>query len=54
VESGNGAWAGEGQFASWNRRRIALWKTPARVTSNVPDGEFGFVVEVPGGKDWTA
>lgn len=52
------AWTGPDgsreRFASWNRRRLALWKTPARVISNVPGREFGFVVEIPGGKDWTA
>lgn len=48
------AWTVPGErFASWNRRRLALWKTPARVTSNVPGREFAFVVEIPGGKDWT-
>lgn len=51
------AWTGpEGRrdrFASWNRRRLGLWKTPARVTSLIPGREFAFVVEVPGGKDWT-
>ena len=52
-ETVRSAWTGEGRFASWNRRRLALWKTPARVTSVVPGREFAFVVEVPGGQDWT-
>lgn len=52
------AWTEPGKrFASWNRRRLALWKTPARVTSLVPGRELAFVVEIPGFRgvtDWTA
>jgi hypothetical protein len=51
------AWAGpdgtQDRFASWNRRNLAVWKTAARVTSRVPGREFGFIVELPGGQDWT-
>jgi len=47
------AWTGPDRFASWNRRHLALWKTPARVVTREPGRAFGFVVEIPGGKDWT-
>jgi hypothetical protein len=52
-ETVRSVWTGEDRFASWNRRAIALWKTPARVVTRIPGREFSFVVEVPGGKDWT-
>lgn len=48
------AWVGEDRFASWNRRRLGLWRTHARVTRRVVGREFAFVVEIPGGHDWTS
>lgn len=46
-------WRPDGSFASWNRRRLALWRTSARVSSLIEGREFAFVVQLPGGKDWT-
>lgn len=45
-------WEAEARFQSWNRRRLGVWRTPARITVAEPGVEFTFVVETMG-KDWT-
>ena len=45
-------WDGILRFRSWNRRRLARWKTVSDVVTAQPGHEFSFVVQALGG-DWT-
>ncbi|MEV0355607.1 SRPBCC family protein [Nocardia sp. NPDC050697] len=39
-------------FRSWNRRRLGVWRTDAKIVESIPGERFSFVVQAMGG-DWT-
>ncbi|HNP55971.1 MAG TPA: SRPBCC family protein [Gordonia sp. (in: high G+C Gram-positive bacteria)] len=45
-------WLDDTHFAGHNKRRLARWKTKARVDVNEPDAEFRFTIDLLG-KDFT-